>query len=201
MGCSLPEADLLDDHLTLQAATFALLFEQEKPAIESDIAQRAGLDLDTTNTRLAEIERKGMLRRDEQHRIVGIAGLTIVPTQHKIDIGDTTRWTWCALDAVGIIGAMGRGGAFTTTVPGTGQRATVNFNEGGETDSSAVVFIADGFADGRVVDDWCPTVNLFPDTRAASAWAEANDVTGRSVSIPDLMPDATAMWAFVAKVM
>ena len=197
MAGSLPEADLLVNHRALQAAAFALLFENPAPVMESEIARRAGLSLDTTSASLAEIDEMGMLRRDDQRRIIGIAGMSIDPTQHEIHIDGTIRWTWCALDAVGIIGSLGRGGTFTTTVPGTNQRMLVDFNKEGETTSSAVVFIADGFADGCVVEDWCPTVNLFPDGGAAKAWSEANDIKGRAVTIQDLMPDATEMWAFL----
>ncbi len=202
MDFSLPGADLFDLHLRIQAAAFALLFEYEHPATEPEIADRAGLGSAETVDALAQIEAKGMLRRSDDGNIVGIAGMTIVPTQHEIEIGDTIRWTWCALDAVGIIGALGRGGRFTTTVPGagghdTGAPVTVEFKEDGSTDSSAVVFIADGFTDDSVVDTWCPTVNLFPDTTAATTWAESTGITGNPVAIADLMPNAAQMWDHV----
>ncbi len=202
MDFSLPEADLFDLHLLIQAAAFALLFERERPAAESEIADRAGLETDETVIALDQIEAKGMLRRSDHGGIVGIAGITITPTQHKIEITGTIRWTWCALDAVGIIGALGRGGRFTTAVPGSGEHdagmpLTVEFAEDGSTDSSAVVFIADGFADDSVVDTWCPTVNLFPHAASAIAWAKSTGVTGNPVTINDLMPDATQMWEHV----
>jgi len=197
MDFSLPEADLFDLHLRLQAAAFALLFEHDHPATKSDIAERAGLDTPEVTAGLVDLETKGMLRRDERGEIVGIAGLTIEATQHRIEIGGTTRWTWCALDAVGIIGALGRGGRFTTSVPDTGQRVVVELSEDGHTDSAAVVFIADGFTDKPVVDNWCPTVNLFPSAAAANDWATTAGVTGRPITVAELLPSAAEMWGHV----
>ena len=194
MGCNLPADDLVGDHRITQAAAFSLLFESDKPATEMAISARSGLDLDDTNKRLAEVEERGMLRRDDNSHVIGIAGLTIVPTQHEITIGDTTRWTWCALDAIGIIGAIGRGGRFTTTVPGSDAQATLEFTTDSTTDSSAVVFMADGFADWPGTDNRCTTVNLFPTAEQAEAWAATAGVTGEPITVTNLMADATEMW-------
>ncbi len=194
MGCELPIDDLVGDHRLVQAAAFSLLFESDGPASETEISTRSGLGADDTSKRLREIEDRGMLRRDEHGHIVGIAGLTIVPTQHEITIGDTTRWTWCALDAIGIIGAIGRGGRFTTTVPDTCDPVTLDFTPDGTTQSSAVVFIADGFADGPVSDNWCPTVNLFHTAEAANSRAAETGLTGKPIPVADLMADATELW-------
>jgi len=194
MGCELPTDDLLGDHRLVQAAAFSLLFDSGNPASETSISALSGLDPDGASRRLREIEERGMLRRDDQGQIVGIAGLTIVPTQHEITIGDTTRWTWCALDAIGIIGAIGRGGRFTTTVPDTDDSVTLEIASDGTTESSAVVFIADGFADGPVADNWCPTVNLFPNADHAEAWAADAGLRGTPMSVADLMAGATEMW-------
>jgi len=194
MGCDLPVDDLVGDHRLVQAAAFSLLFESGGPASETEISTRSGLDPDDTSRRLREIEDRGMLRRDIHGHIVGIAGLTIVPTRHEITIGDTTRWTWCALDAVGIIGAIGRGGRFATTVPGTDESVVLEFTQGGTTQSAAVVFIADGFAEGPVADNWCPTVNLFRTEGQATTWAADAGLTGKPVAVADLMADAAEMW-------
>jgi len=178
----------------MQAAAFSLLFESGRPATETGISARSGLGPDDTSRRLREIEDRGMLRRDINGHIVGIAGLTIEPTHHEITIGDTTRWTWCALDAVGIIGAIGRGGRFATTVPDTDESVILEFTQDGTTQSAAVVFITDGFADGPVADNWCPTVNLFQTASQATTWAAHAGLTGKPVAVVDLMADATDMW-------
>jgi len=194
MGCNLPIDDLVGDHRVIQAAAFALLFETDEPITERSISTRSGLSLDDAHIRLREIEDRGMLRRNETGHIVGVAGLTIVPTQHEITIGATTRWTWCALDSIGIIGAIGRGGRFTTTVPDTNEPVALEFTADGTTESSAVVFMADGFADGPVSDNWCPTVNLFHTAESADSWAADAGLTGKPISVSDLMDDATKMW-------
>lgn len=195
--CSLPDTDLSNVQLRVQAAAFALLFEHNEPATEVAVGDLAGLGHDQISLGLTQLDDRGMLRRNDEDDVVGIAGLSIVPTQHRIEIADTTRWTWCALDAVGIIGALRRGGRFTTTVPGSNASVTVEFATDGTTESSAVVFIADGFGDDLVADTWCPTVNLFPDSDAAMAWADSAGIGGRPVTVNDLIADASAMWEHV----
>ena len=137
-------------------------------------------------------------REDIDTGVVGIAGLSILPTRHRLDIDDATRWTWCALDAIGILGALHREATFTAQVPESDRELTLTFTADGVASTAAVVFIADGYGSDSVVDTWCPTVNLFADAAAANAWAKAHGVSGRPVPVEELAEDATAMWSPIA---
>jgi len=166
MAGSLPEADLLVNHRALQAAAFALLFENPAPVMESEIARRAGLSLDTTSASLAEIDEMGMAtarRPASNYRY-----------RRNVDRSDPARDRHRRHDSLDLVRARCRrdhrfpgAGVARSPLPSPApnQRMLVDFNKEGETTSSAVVFIADGFADGCVVEDWCPTVNFVPGRR------------------------------------
>lgn len=185
------ESDL---HRRVQAAAFGLLLNEARPATLEGVAAQAQLPPDEVRRLLDDFDTVGRVRRDEQDRVVGIAGLSIEPTQHTIVIDETTRWTWCALDAVGILGALGRGGHYITRAPGADDELRVDFTATGLAATQTVVFVADGYGDAPVVETWCPTVNLFPDATAAEAWAAASGATGRAVPVAELADEATAMW-------
>jgi len=104
----------------------------------------------------------------QRSKIENTGGVESIPTRHRLDIGDTTRWTWCALDAIGILGALRRHATFTTQVPDAADELTVTFTADGPEPTDTVVFIADGYGNDSVVDTWCPTVNLFANADAAT---------------------------------
>lgn len=174
---------------------FALLLTHGRPVTGHQIAERTELTHVDVEALLADFDAVGRVRFDPDGHVVGIAGLSIEPTRHRIDLGGTIRWTWCALDAIGILNALGRPATYTTEVPDTVAQLEVRFGPAGPTDGDAVVFIADGYGSDSVVETWCPSVNLFPDATSAYAWARAHDVTGRPVAVSELAVDAAAMWA------
>ncbi|MFV1990050.1 MAG: organomercurial lyase [Acidimicrobiales bacterium] len=198
--CGLPEIRVSDRHRQVQAAAFALLLEVGEPLTREKIMVRAGSSEAEVAELLADFDAAGRVRFDEGGRVVGIAGLSLQPTRHRLQLGDTTRWTWCALDAIGILGALGRDATFTTVVPDSDQELTVEFTAAGPQDTDAVVFMADGYGSDSVVETWCPTVNLFPDSATANTWAAEHGVTGNAIPVADLAKDAAAMWAPVTGV-
>lgn len=175
-----------------------MLLDDGRPVSGGQIAVRTGIGQTEVLDLLADFDSVGRVRFDDDAGVVGIAGLSIVPTRHRLDIDDATRWTWCALDAIGILGALHREATFTTQVPDSDRELTLTFTLDGVVSTAAVVFIADGYGSDSVVDTWCPTVNLFADAAAAKTWAKAHGVSGRPVPVEELAGDATAMWTPVA---
>lgn len=193
--CGLPRLEISDRHRHVQAAAFALLLDVGQPVNVEQIATRASLEPGEVENLLADFDAVGRVRFDDDGRVVGIAGLSIEPTCHRLDLPGATRWTWCALDAIGILGALHRDATFTTRVPGSDRELALTFTIGGPGPTDAVVFIADGYGSDSVVDTWCPTVNMFDDTDAATVWARSQGISGRPIAVVELAPDAAAMWA------
>ena len=175
----------------VRAATFRLLLDEGRPVTAADLEAKTGLDASV----IAEVIERGAGRveLDDHRHIVGIAGLTINPTRHQLIIKNETRWTWCALDAVGILGALKATGAIRSTDPRTGDAIEIQFVEG-DPRGDAALFILGGYDGGNVREEWCPLVNFFTTHREAEAWVADNDLNGDIVSVVQVAEEAAAMW-------
>ncbi len=101
------------------------------------------------------------------------AGLSSAPTRHRIQTPHGARWTNCAYDAPGILGALGADGEITSSSPLTGQPIQVAFEHGHPDQGDVVLFLADQPEGCRPNDDWWPNVNLFEDEGSALRWAKS----------------------------
>ena len=179
------------DMARLRAAGFRLLLDRGEPIDPSDIATAAGLDVATVETLIEQAA--GRIETDDDGRLLGIAGLTVSPTHHEITIGDEKRWTWCALDAVGILGALGATGTIHSADAQTGADVHIEFVDG-QPHGDATLFILGGYDGGNVTEEWCPLVNFFTTHTDAEEWVADREVSGDIVSVSQIAGDATAMW-------
>ncbi len=177
----------------MRAAGFRLLLEEGRPIEVEEWAAAAGIE-DAALRKLLESPRvKGRVQLDDNGRLLGIAGLTVEPSRHQLDIDGTIRWTWCALDALGILGALEADGTVRSTDPRSGDPVEISF-KGGKPEGDTTLFILGGYDGGNVVEDWCPLVNFFATRDAAEAWVEAEGVEGDVVTVGQIASDATDMW-------
>lgn len=180
-----------DDTARVRATGFRLLLDRGAPVEPADVADAAGLDFAAVQQVIAEAA--GRVEIDDEGRLLGIAGLTVSETQHEIMIGDQKRWTWCALDAVGILGALGATGTIRSTDPRTGAEIRIGFVDG-RPDGDATLFILGEYGGGNMREDWCPMVNFFNSQSDAEEWVADHDVTGDIVSVRQVANSAAAMW-------
>jgi len=178
---------------SIRSAGFRLLLETGAPVQKTTWAEKAGLSLDELDEILTGTEAKGLVQFDDDGLLIGVAGLTVEPTTHRITIDGATRYTWCALDVVGIFGALGASGSVHSTDPGTGEAIDISFTDG-KPDGDATLFILGGYDGGDVVADWCPLVNFFASDGDARAWADTNGLEGDIVSIAGIAQDSANMW-------
>ena len=172
---------------------FRLLYETGEPVPVHLIAAHSGDEVAEVEEIFARPDVVGRSRRDEAGRLVGIAGLSVDPTPHEIQIGERRLWTWCALDAVGIFTAMKATGVVYSTPPDGSGTLEIRFVNG-ESLSDPSLFILGGF-DGRdSVESWCPNVNFFTNADDATAWADSHHLHGDVVSISQIAENAGAVW-------
>lgn len=179
--------------LTVRAAAFRLLLDLGQPAAIAPIAEAAGVDGAKATEILDGFARTGnvSLKGD---RVVGIAGLSVEPTRHRIELTVGRRWTWCALDAIGIVGAIGDGVIHSEMGEGEHELKVRN----GEIESNDLaVLIPDGHGMTSAFDQWCPLANLFPDVASAIVWAESNRVKGQAMSVTAIASQLIERWASV----
>ena len=113
---------------------------------------------------LDELDRAGRIRRDETGRVVGSAGLSVVPDRHRIELDGRVFWTWCAYDILGIFGAYrGTGTAFSCS-PAAGATIKARFHDGRPNADGVVLFRpSDSYAAccTNFYEEWCPNSNMF----------------------------------------
>lgn len=183
--------DRLDDtQRAIRSAAFLQLLETGEPARIGTVSRTCG-----TPERLVRRVLEGMNERGsvqlEKGQVFGIAGLSVTPTKHSIVLPQGDRWTWCALDAIGIVGAVGSGSITSRTVGGD---VTLSLEDGAFHPEGMAIFIADGYGTTSSIGQWCPMVDFFPDGASADGWAEQNEVSGRGMTITQLAPMAAARW-------
>jgi len=177
----------------VRAAAFRLLLDEGQPAAMTSIAEAAGVGVTTTLEVLEGFAKTGNVSFAGD-QVVGIAGLSVEPTQHRIDLAAGRRWTWCALDAVGIVGAIGDGVIHSEMAQCPVQ---VHVKDGEVESTNLAVFVADGYGMTSAVDQWCPLVNFFATLESATAWAEEFGVAGRSIPVTTIAPQLIERWRLV----
>jgi hypothetical protein len=117
----------------------------------------------------------------------------VAPTNHELVIDGRRRWTWCAHDAVGILGALEADGRVRSRSPYSGTLIELTFDAGQPAATDAMVFMAEEPC-RSVIDDWCPLVNLFEDDQAAAAWARQHGITGAAHPVAQATRLGAAAW-------
>jgi len=187
------DEDVAPEVVALRSSGFRMLLEQGLPVEQKAWAERAGIEQDTLAVVLESARARGRVEFDSQDRLLGIAGLTIEPTRHRLDIEGKERWSWCALDAMGILGALKSDGTVFSTDPSTGEEIEIHFSDG-KPDGDAAIFILGGYADVNVKEAWCPMVNFFTSLQAARTWVELQNLDGEVVSATRIAEEAAAAW-------
>ena len=185
--------DLTDADRIVRTTAFLEILATGQPW---DRAMAGDLGIDPTSVRAAieHLVEVGRARTDEGARVTAAAGLSTDPTAHHVLIGSAPRWTNCAYDALGILGALGADGVIATSSPATGAPIHVLFDQGRPVGSEAVLFLADQSCCSRPNEDWCPNVNLFEDRSSAERWGEERGVAGRVVSLEEGTELGAAEW-------
>lgn len=178
----------------LRAAGFRLLLEEKRPVGMEEWAESANVNLDDLDEVLAK--HLGRIELDENGRLTGIAGLTIQPTNHELSVNGEQFWRWCALDAVGMLGALKATGTVRSTDPSTSHPVTPTFNDG-QVQNDATIFVLSGYRGAEVRGEWCPLVNFFNNRGGAESWVEHNRLLGELVTVQELTPQAADLWPAV----
>jgi alkylmercury lyase len=175
-------------------AAFRALLVRRRPVSSRALAAELGVGIGAVREALDGLVRADRIRLDEAGRVVGACGLSLVPSRHELAIGRRRYWTWCALDAVGILGALGTDGGARSRDPVSGAPLDVRFRAGAPVGDGVVVFLADESCCPAGVDSWCPKVNFFRDAAAARTWAERNGVPGEVVDVREATRRGAARW-------
>jgi hypothetical protein len=105
---------LSEDPTALQGAllaeAFHLLLSSGRLVPRATLARAVRCGEAAVDEALAGLERIGRTRRSAAGEVLGSLGLSIEPSPHELLLEVGRRYTWCALDAVGILGALDSNG-------------------------------------------------------------------------------------------
>ncbi len=186
-----------DQRALVRAAAFRLLLAHSEPIGEEALATETGIAPDRLNELLHELDQAGWIRRDDAGKVVGSAGLSIVPDRHQIEVGGHRFWTWCAYDILGIFGALAASGSALSPSPAIGQLIELKFVRGRPESNDAVLFRPDADLMScceNVYEDWCPNSNLFGSPDLAEAWARDHGLKGRVLHLDEASDLAAQEW-------
>jgi alkylmercury lyase len=189
----LPLAEQPPDDQALLARAFWLLLDHGRPVELDALAGALQRESAAVAAAVDRLEQAGLTRRDPAGWLLGSHGLSVVPTHHELMIDGRRRWTWCAYDAVGILGALGADGRVRSRSPHSGTLVELTFDAGQPAATDAVVFMAEGPC-RSVIEDWCPLVNLFEHDQAAAAWARQHGISGAAQRVAQATRVGAAAW-------
>jgi alkylmercury lyase len=182
----------------VRATAFRMLLETGVPVTRAGLVADLGLDAAEVDTAVADLECRGLIRRDEgSGDVVGSLGLSAVPSRDEILVDGRRLWTWCAKTSLGVLGALGRGGLIVSRSPVSGRELRQAFDGAQPQATGFVVYWPDlEFSDScsSAVDDLCPNINLFEDAEAADRWARESGVPGEVLSVEDATVRAVEKW-------
>lgn len=137
----------------------------------TELARATGLDPSTVRDVVGSLVRKGQAVVDRDARVVGSAGLSLVPARHRLRLGRDEFHTWCAIDAVGIPAALGADAVARTACPACGQAIEVEFREGRASDNEQLrAWLPPQDCCTSVIDELCPDMNLFCSEEHLEEW-------------------------------
>ncbi len=188
-----------DSQDLIRRAAFRLLLAHSAPIDVDQLTTATGISTERLSWLLDELDGAGRIRRDESGRVIGSAGLSVVPDRHQIELDGRRFWTWCAYDILGIFGALGASGRALSPSPGAGM-IEIDFKRGRPVSKDAVVFRPDDALMNcceNIYEEWCPNSNLFADAEQAHRWADQRGIRGRIMDLDEASDFGTTDWADV----
>jgi len=178
----------------IRSAGFKLLLETGQPVVVDDLIAATDVSPARAIEIFESVRARGRIEFDAKDRLIGLAGLSLTPSRHEVTINGSKRWTWCALDAIGILGALKATGTVRSDDAQTGDTIRIGFVDG-HPDADAHLFILSGFdTNANVREDWCSQVNFFRTRRAAEEWVGANGHEGDILTVAEVAEEAATMW-------
>ena len=175
------------DEEQLLARTMVSLLGAGEPIDAGRLADAFGSSATEVNARLAEVPG---VYRDDEGRVVGLWGLSVVEMPHRLHVDDRELYAWCAWDTLFLPIVLGEEVAVESTCPTTGEPITLTVSPHGFRDvspSSAVMSFLrprEGGFTGDVIGSFCHFVHYFASPDAAEGWVADHEGTFQ-ISIED----------------
>ena len=203
-GAGAARGRALDERDETLDAACRMLLRTGAPVPLAALAAELGVGPAAVEAAVAGQERRGRVGRDATGAIVASAGISVVPSDYELRIGDDAAssawvgWAWCAKTALGVLGAVGIGGSTATRSLASGTEVRSRFDGAVPTDPRLAVFWpSDEFRDscGSAAEEYCPSFSLFESVEAGRRWAATGGISGEVVPVREATERAVLRWA------
>jgi alkylmercury lyase len=129
------------------------------------------------------LERSPGVLRDDDGRIVGLMGLSVVEiSDHRLHLDGRTLWAWCAWDTLFLPELLGETARVSSRCRNTGIGISLTVGPNGPADLApreAVVsfLVPEQRFDANVLQSFCHFVHFFASPDAAARWAAEHPET------------------------
>ncbi len=144
------------------------------PSSAEAVTERSGIDASEVREALELMVSVGAVELDESGLVIGVGGLTLRTTAHRLLLAGVELHTWCALDAIGIPAAFGENALVRTSCPFCGRTHEIRI-EGGHSDTDQrLVFWFPTASCSNLSAGFCPQANLFCNPEHLESWRSAS---------------------------
>ena len=140
---------------------------------------------------------KGRLELDAQGRLIGVHGLTLRSTRHRVEHAGRPHHTWCAFDSIGIPAALHLDATARTTCPACGRDLAIQFTAGTSAPSEFALWLPAAPA-SHLMNEFCASADLYWSREHLERRLDVG-ATPRSISDVDAAAElGRDVWADVA---
>jgi alkylmercury lyase len=182
-----------DVEQTLATEGFAALWRGEA-ATPSELVPGAPDDGDAVAAALA---RQGCAELDSHGRLVGIHGLTLRDTRHRIIHDGVAHHTWCAFDAIGIPAALGLTATVHSDCPACGTPILVIMEQGIATAHGTAVLWLPESSWRNLLADFCAKADLYCTREHLDEHLGPREMSGRVIDVAAAADLGRSTWADV----
>jgi hypothetical protein len=178
---------------------FRLLVQHGRPVETDRLTAEMPTDVDPAAVRevIPRLAAAGQLDVDTDGAILGAAGLTLGPGQHRLLLRGRDYRTWCAYDAIGIVAALDEPGALSTHCGICARSIALRLPEAAAAERPERLWLSAGGDDLRA--DFCAPTVLLCSPEHAETWAERQAGRGRIVDLRSAARLGAGAWASPAR--
>ncbi|MGH9139385.1 MAG: organomercurial lyase [Acidimicrobiales bacterium] len=179
----------------VRSAGFAVL-RRGAAATPADLAASTALTTNTVIEVLEAMADRGAVELDADGNVIGIGGLSLVPTRHQLELDGVRLHTWCAVDALGIPAALEASAVARLRCTHCEQQIHVVFEQGSPGGSATVVTWFPHVTPTNVRRDFCDVANVFCSPAHLDAWRDAaGRPPGDTLTLAEVAERGRIIWA------
>lgn len=192
IGAGLLRGDLPDSALRLAVDGFAALWCGRAVPV-ADLLGNG----DQADAIITELAARGRAEIDESGRLVGIHGLTLRSTRHRLNHAGRCHNTWCAFDSIGIPAALALDATAHTDCPACGRSLTVEIGAGVPSENGFALWLPSPSGD-HLMAEFCASADLYCSVEHLHQRVDTDLVPGTVADLAKAAAIGAETWADVA---